>query len=263
MLRVPGVHGSGRKQELLRGSVVALAAVFLSALLLGDMAAAGKPKGHSKGKSGQSSAQKQKTIDQIKAQIASAKQVLATAEAKGQMSSAQVEEARKKLSDARAALDEAKDDERAAAETLNDIETDLIDSQEPDSKVGKAKAKLEEARAAYEKARAGGVSPNNPDYVTAKDALNAAKQEFDKAKAELFESDDDWVAAKETLREEQADRAEAKKQSDSARGSAGSLKEMRNASQVAAAARAIISQGEAKLRALGVKNSGSKPKKRK
>jgi chromosome segregation ATPase len=252
----------GGERKLLRRIVVALTAVFLSGLLLNDLAVGGKPKGRSKKSGNPSSAQKQKTIDQIKAQVASAKHTLAVAEAKGQMSASQLEEARKKLSDARATLDEAQDDERAAAETLNDIEADLVDSQEPDSKVGQAKAKLEEARAAYEKARAGVVSPNNPDYEKAKNDLNAAKREFDKAKAELFEKDEDWVAAKETLREEQADKADAKKQSDTARGSAGSAKEMRNASQVAAAARAIIAQGEAKLRALGVKNVGSSSSKK-
>ena len=95
--------------------------------------------------------------------------------------------------------------------------------------------------------------------MTAKDLLTIAKREYDAAKAELFKQDPDWVAAKEELRDANAKEAEAKEDATGSVGTIGASRDARQAAQMAAAARSVISRGEAKIRSLQAQNNYQKP----
>ncbi|MGD0784067.1 MAG: hypothetical protein ABSA30_14560, partial [Candidatus Aminicenantales bacterium] len=128
------------------------------------------------------------------------------------------------------------------------------------------KAAVEAARKALDKYRTdnnivAGAVVDDPAYQELKDSGKEAVREYDRLKTALFETNTEWTAAAEALKAERDKEAAAK--GDAATGVAGSAaRELKKAEKDAAAARAVISAGVTRLKALGVNADDPNPKKK-
>lgn len=263
------------------GGVVAALVVLLAA----SDAFARKPR---KREHSNSRAQKEKLIEHIRQQVAVAKRVLQQAESQASMSQVQLNAALQQVATAGQAIKDADAEEHSAASALESLEEELVDAAGADSAVGKAGAKLDEAEEAVDGERRrvldlpapadDGSEEQMPDrpltaaerealaqdagYQRALAACAQARQEFARERTALFTSNPKWAAASQAVREAQRKDSEAKRR---AAGSGGpgiaAGRQIRNAQALAAEARAIIANGEAKLRQLGVKANAPAAKK--
>lgn len=230
-------------------------------------------------------ARKERTIKSIQQQVAAARQVLAAAESQTAMSQAQVNQALSKLSGIRDDLETGHDDAEQAAKTLHEIEAEILAEQQPDSDLGRAQAVVAQAKDdvhreihrvlrlpnVHEKpgdaARLtdlANLSPvqrklleNDNGYRSAQDRMREAGRNADQVRQKLLQADSNWVAASQDLAEaKKRSRDESQQAKTAGLSSLGDRRDLRSAQNVAAAARAIIAQGEARLRQLGAKSSG-------
>ena len=198
---------------------------------------------------------RQQTIKILRAQLATARSVLAQAESQLSLSSSQLDDAKKKLA---SASDEVGTPEQALSDAIHvqkDLEDALLDSQEEDSKLGRAAARRDMAAKRFDAAR--DALQSDPDNSAkqwegqqAKEGLDDARQQYAEAKRKLLEGDSAWKEARDRV-------AELRKQlaSQPKLGSLSTLtsrREARAAAQLAEQARAVIAVAEARLRALGV-----------
>jgi chromosome segregation ATPase len=230
----------------------------------------------------------------IQSQVATARQVLAAAESRAGMSQSQLSAAQASIEEAKRTIETADSTDDSAETTLKAIEEKLLDSVTPDSELGRAEGAVEKAQEALDHERHRIVTlPEHDGKLTAADEetdrqslseadrnalrgdaeyqqalreLGAAKQQHARLRADFFKQDSEWVEAEKAHREAEREKAQVKQKASTAiRKAAPARSQLRNAEQVAAAARAAIAQGEARLRQLGVKSIGSashsKPKK--
>jgi DNA repair exonuclease SbcCD ATPase subunit len=260
------------------GQLLGLVGLFAGVLVLSPQDAAARSRS--------AQAERRQLIQEIKSQIATARSVLAQVESKGGLAAGQLEAARKKIAAAREALEAADAEETAAARAVRDIENDLIEAEGDDSEIARAKAAWEAAAKQYnellfgrseaqpadsEGASTAASSAESPSASTASgaptdDVIAAAKQklldakrEYERLKTALREKDPQWVSDMETLREERKNRAEAAAKAGPNLSMLRSSRDLRSAKSIAAAARAVIAQGEARLRQLGVRPSKKPP----
>lgn len=201
-------------------------------------------------------ARKKKAIESVRAQIAAAKQVLVAAEAAAGASRAQLDDIHKRLSDARVALADALDEECTARKELLELEAKILGTQSRESEFGRAQAKLANTRSTTDAFRARYGDDRNglnsdADYLAAADAYAAAKREFDRTRAATLAENKDWQAASQELRDLLAEHREEMKSGSGSFGMMPTSRNLRNAEDVAAAARQVIAEGEARLRQLG------------
>jgi hypothetical protein len=271
MMSVPSTH------SLPLGSFVryAVAALVVFALFVGSHAEGKGGKGHKKS----SADEKKRTIDSLKHQIEVARAVLSAAEAHGQLSKSDLDFARRRLTNARIAIDAADVEERQALRAQRQVEDEILDALPEDSPVVRAQAKVDQAREALDRAvnRAESASPGAKDADLAEadrdgalENLKNTARELAKLKHDLFVNDSRWQAANRAVVAAREKETQAKNDSDGAAlPTLPARHQFRDAASVAAAARATIAAGEAKLRALGVdpnpkskaKSSPPKPKK--
>jgi len=99
------------------------------------------------------------------------------------------------------------------------------------------------------------------DLKSARERLDEAKREYSRIRIRLLESSPDWVAAAKTAQEALQKESRARKDAASAAGpSRAASRELRTQKDLAAQAQAVVAQGEAALRRLGVKDVGAKGK---
>lgn len=266
------------------------AAVF-AAVVLSVWAVPQGRAGEWRRRSGQNAyaAQRNRLIGQIRTQVDSARKVLATAQSKTKMSEADLKSAREKLDEARSAIDKAEQEHREAGGSLRRIESEILAAQGPDSELGKARAKVDALRAALDRELHRVVKlPEHPaapsevdvarDMILLGDAdrealrtdrpfqeasarLEEAKREYSRIRTRLLESSPDWVAAAKTAQEARQKESQARKDAAAAAGpSRAANRELRTQKQLATEAQAVVAQGEAALRRLGVKDVGAKGK---
>lgn len=261
-----------------------LGLLMMAAALAGLPASAAMARGRSHSShnnhrrhSNQSAAAKQRTIQAIQGQVNAAKEVLRTVESRGAMSQEQLAAAQKLMENAKEAAEAAEADERKCQGTLEEIEADIIEEQGPDSKIGKARAALDQVREHLEQVResareslADSTGSASVSAVALKATLDAsdeheqalrdlreAKQNFDQVRREVVEKNPKWVEASEAHKQAHRDSSNAEQNIQSgSRKAVPARRDLRTAQNVAAAARATIAAGEAKLRQLGAMNTG-------
>jgi chromosome segregation ATPase len=230
--------------------LVALVAV----LALAEAAAAAQPR--RRNNAAAASARKKQMAASIRSQISAAQQVLAAAEAAGGASQAQLDEIRGRLSKAREAMAEAVDEERQARQHLRGLEEKILAAQPSDSALGRAKAQLDNARAKLDDLRdrrSGKTINSDPEYRAAVEAVTAARREYNEQGAIVLEKVQEWQDASENLRKMASEHRKEQAGAGSALGAMGASRNLRNAQEIAAAARQVIAVGEARLRQMGEK----------
>ena len=255
LLRSPGRDGPARARAVGHSPLALALLVFLAALALCDAAFAAKPRRRNNGAA--AAARKKQMAASIRAQISAAQQVLAAAEAAGGASQAKLDEIRGRLSKAREAMAEAVDEERQARRHLREIEEKILAAQPSDSALGRAKAQLDDARAKLDDLRdrrGGGKTINSdPEYRAAVEAVTAVRREYNEQRAIVLEKNQEWQDASESLRKMASEHRKEQAGAGSALGAMGANRSLRNAQEIAAAARQVIAVGEARLRQMGEK----------
>ena len=264
-----------------RWAVAWLLCAVVFAALAGESAATAATKKHNHRSSASSAAARKKQSAQaIQNQINVARQVLAMAEAKGGMSAQQVQAAQERIANARSEIEAAGSEEREAREQMREIEQRILAEQGPDTPVGRAQAEVTAAEVAVHRElhRVVGAAPpaadtspdthslsaaeretlrNDAEYTAAKERLVSAKRNLARVRQELLQAHTDWVAASKAAAE--AHKRETAAKQAAGRPNLGAVSAKRNlhdAQDVAAAARATIAQGEAMLRQMGMQSSG-------
>ncbi len=227
-------------------------------------------------------AQRVQMIRSLKAQVSAANQVLKTAESQSSMTADKIQGLMKNLDDIRHDMAQAHVDIHNAAKELRLIEADILDEQADDSDYAKAEHDLAEANAALIHL----ASSHAPEIEIDQDVQSwsdmlakLSKQKTDEVKADpefkesyenllsqqsrianvrrkLFERDKKWIAAKQEL--DKASRHSRTEVPDARPDAVRVLTEKQELQQlqmVISNARAIATQGELRLRQLGVNTS--------
>ena len=237
-------------------------------------------------------AERKKTIQTIEQQIRDARKVLADAESQATLSEQQLQGLRHAIEAARKAMEPAETDKDNPADVFEGIEAEILEAQGPKSEIGRAKAAFDAAREAVHREYRRVLSrPAEDDedappqaatrmskeemeklkqddgYQSAIQKLKTAKQEYAILHKEVIEQCPQWTDAMEAARERQQDQSKAKQTTAAGTGQRLAAKRsLRTAKENAADARAVIAEGEARLREMGVqpprdKANGGKPKK--
>ncbi|MCA9073302.1 MAG: hypothetical protein KDA84_30470, partial [Planctomycetaceae bacterium] len=217
-----------------------------------------------------------------------AKKVLAAAESKANMSQSELQQAMANLSAIETELDNVQDEVQEATKALRETEDEITKAQGRNSELGKAQVALDRAKnrshqiiheilrlPPHEDEDTEGRSQarltdlaklstsqrqtleSDARYKEVLDKLHEAGQQVERTKKTLFEANTDWNAAHEELVNAQQKLREERKQAKTsgAETSRSKLK-VKNVQSVAATARAIIAQGEARLKMLSRMPSG-------
>jgi chromosome segregation ATPase len=195
-------------------------------------------------------------VSELRGQIAAAKMTLSEAEAKITAAKNEMEEAKKKNTEGQSSVGDAEKETHSAAQKLHEIETQLLESQGPDTKLSKTKVQLDAARKAIDKYRddngiAAGAVVDDPEFQTLKDNLKETSHEYEKLKTALFEGSAEWTAASEAAKAARDKGADAKEQAGA--GTSGNArKDLKKAQKEAAAAHLVINTATSKLISMGV-----------
>lgn len=231
-------------------------------------------------------AAKSRMTSMIQQQIEAAKKVLAAAESKANMSQSELQQAMSNLSSIQNEINSAESELREAMKALNETEEEILKSQGRNSELGKAEAALQQAKDASHQivheilnlppdkedqtSRAGRLADlaklsasqrqtldTDARYKAALDKLRDAGKQVDDVKRQLFRANADWNAAQEAVAEAQ-EKLREERQHAKATGAntSRSKQKVQSAQSVAAAARAVIQQGEARLKMLSRMPSG-------
>ena len=215
----------------------------------------------------------EKSIQATRAQVEAAKRVGTAAALRAQAEQGTVQAAEQRAEAALRAIEKARSDARATTETLRQIESRIEAAQGPDSEFARARAALEKAEEAFRAARDRVLhsaeykaryaealkSPDktllaqvrsealkhDADFQTASRDHEAAEREFRRIRRELFAKDPEWVAAAQAAREARAELTRAEQALSAAMlKRAGGRSRLRQEASTAAAARAVVEQGE-------------------
>ncbi len=213
--------------------------------------------------------------------IAAAEEVLESAVSSQEMSEQELEADHERIVEARAAIDGGVAQQIESNKTMREIEARLLAEQGSDSEVVRAQAKVEAARAAIDREvhRVLSLPPHDgtptsaecaheiamlsPDQKERLDGdasfseaiakLRAAVQEVARVRQALFETDPDWVAARDKAVKAKQAQTQGNRDLDKVTG-VGRLSlnlELHGAQELAAEARAVIAAGRAAIRSLG------------
>lgn len=286
------------RNPVLRPTTARVARVcFIAALvtlllvdLSGQAEAARKRRRSSRSRNGAAAAKaaKQRAISSIQKQVAAAQKVLAAAESKASMSQSELSRAVAELNNIRDDVDSSQLDAREAAEILRELESEILSEQPKDSEWAQAQVALAEARDALhdvihrlvqlppDDGTGAGASErhfaklssagrerleSDPDYRRVHEAFQKVSREVTQLRDKVLAADSEWVSARQDLADAAKAARESNQQAKSAALSAlGDSRDLRKSQDVAAMARSIIAQGEARLRQLGAKASTSSSK---
>jgi chromosome segregation ATPase len=226
-------------------------------------------------------------VNTLQSQVALAHQVLANAESNSSMTQSKVYEAMSKLNAIQFEIESANDDVHKAFEEVRMIEADILADQADDSEFVKAKkaveyrnedvnhlvhrlAKLSDddkgssSSAFLEMSKLSESErqsvKSNPEYKSATDQVAVAEQHLGEIRKKLFEQSKEWRDAKRSLDKARTEtRTETAKMKPAKMTAAQQNQQAQNLRNVIDNAKLVISQGELRLRQLGVnvKPSGS------
>jgi hypothetical protein len=236
---------------------------------------------HHRYASSQSTAQRTQMIRTLQSQVTAAKQILTSAESNSAATNAKLNEAMMKLEAIRREMETAHVAVHKASKELYSIEADILANEADDSEFAKAtdavdnlNQELEEllhklappAEDAKGSAKGSWLSQlsklpeeqretikGDPNFKAARESLTLAEKRVMVVRKKLFESSKKWVRAKENL-----DRAHENSRSEMEKAKPANVKvlhqknELQSVQNVVANARYIISQGELRLRQLGI-----------
>ena len=276
--------------------LVALLSVLVIFSIIADSATAARRRGSSRGRSRQSlaaaKAYKAKAAQSIQRQLDAARNVLANAESQAAISEATVSNAISQLSDIRVQIENAHDDVAQAAKTLHELEKEILADQLPNSELIIAQEVLRQAKNTMHDAlhrvfnilHESGVSDEtarlrefeslsdeqkvmlekDPSYQVAQRDMQTAAAQVTRLRRELFLADKQWVDARQELTDaDKSSREGTRQATTTGMNMFGGQQKLRSNRQVAAAARSVIAQGEARLRQLGASTTSSPNKKKK
>jgi len=228
------------------------------------------------------SARKAQLVNTLQRQVATARQMLAAAESNTAMSQAEVNQALVKLSGIRVEIESAEDDVVQALKTQHAIEAEILAEQAKDSELAKAlvaeaQAKEEIHLAIHGALHLPGHEAKSVDtarlvdvatlsdiqkrtleedqkYRVAKEALKETAAQVERLQQKLFQDDPDWIAAQRDLSDARQRELAGEQHAKTVGGSSfGDKQALSKSKHVADAARALVNQGEARLRQLGAK----------
>ncbi|MEZ6122167.1 MAG: hypothetical protein R3C49_03200 [Planctomycetaceae bacterium] len=225
-------------------------------------------------------AQREAMIKGIQAEVSRAKDVLQKVESQGNMTATQLREASSRLDGIREQIDGHRHDAREASKTLHSIEQEILAEQEDSSEFGKAQKAAMEARRELHLTfhRVTGLPEADPDddsddrlldlqkltdaqrdqlhadehYQAAERRVKEASAQVTALRRKLFQEDPDWMAAHDDLQE--AKRLQSDEEKEQRRAGARAFEKKQDlieAKTIAANARSIIANAEARLRRLG------------
>ncbi len=270
------------------GAVGPLLVCVLVLLLFADPAMAQR-----RGMSGRlaraNAARKQQEIAQLQKQLDGSRKLLESVTSQGAMSQAQLASARQSALAAREALHDAEKQDQEVNKKLRGIEDGILEAQSDDSELAKTLDELHLVQRALDiemhKILKRPPPANDEDeatrlselahltteereklaadsrYTTKQDALHLAMDKLSAVKTKLFGASAEWKQAHEERR--RINQEEAKQElsvQGAANNSSASRKELRTTAEIAAFARASISQAESRLKALGAKPKAPTPK---
>lgn len=224
--------------------------------------------------------QRRREIEALRREIRDARKVLAQAESQTSLSKKQLQELNDRLAASHDAVSSARPKQASSQHIFEGIEAQILEDEGPDSKIGRAKTAMEEAHKAAERefyrvlgrSHAGGQSESeaitpgslskdeekrlkqDAAYQSAVKKLKRTEQDYAALRREVVEQSAEWIAAKEAAREK-SERNEKKHESGKGKPSSAQMsiqRELHNAKDLAAVARKVIAQDEARLRQLGV-----------
>jgi hypothetical protein len=227
-------------------------------------------------------ARRQYAIAVIESQIAYAQEVLDEAVSSGEQAQSKLDGYQARIAAARSAIGDAMAEQSADNKSMHEIEAQMVSEQGPDSELGKAQAKVDEIRLLLDKEahrvlslpqhssqpkaaecahELAILSPDQKDQLksdaqfrAAEEELKAAIQEVVRVRRKLFETNKDWVAARDAATQAQHERAQADNELGKYTGPVqlGPKSQLHTAEALASQAREIIAAGRAALRSLGV-----------
>jgi len=225
---------------------------------------------------------RQRSIDAVRQEVAAAKQVLEQLQSQSGATQEQLRTAVAELDAARERAEAAQQSDREIHRRLHDIEARVLADQDAASAYARQKLAVDAARAEVHAAihdvlklppHAGPVDQEaerlkdlsalteaqrrqlqaDPDYLAARDRLQAATRTLETTANQLFAVDKEWTAA--TAEHEQIEEQQAAARA-AQRERAADMREARgkaqSAEELARRALATIADGEARLRQLGV-----------
>jgi chromosome segregation ATPase len=225
---------------------------------------------------------RQRAIDAVRKEIAAAKQILEQLQSKQSLSQSQLQEAASQLSARRKDADAAEHDDAEIHRKLREIEERVLSNQGPESEYGRQAEIVEASRKSLdaELHRVTGLEPHPADadmeservkelaglsedqrgrlnaderYKAARDDLQKQRRKLETVEQQVLAADPEW---KRTVEDhERAEKEEDKAQTaqrSSARDSNRAMAQVRSQQELASRAQAVIANGEAKLRQLGV-----------
>lgn len=258
--------------------------LLMVALLLGlacpSANARGRSRGSAKAAAAAAKARKQRAIKALQQQVAAAQQVLSAAESQAAMSQSEVTRAAETLSGIREQIKSERLNVQEANKALQELESEILGQQGPDSDYARTQAKLKSARhtlhrvmhrvltlpddsdQADEAARLRDLArlsqedkaklEQDLDYQVAQENVKLAARRHDEARRTVLEANAEWVAARKELADNEKSVRESSEHSQGAAlSSLDDRQNLHRAQTIAAEARAIIAQGEARLRQLG------------
>lgn len=218
--------------------------------------------------------QQQAAVQAAQAQKKAAEQVLKAAEATGSGAEAKLAEALSKLRQEADRFHDAQSTTRQAAKELAEIEQEIIDEQTEESPYRQASRRVEAARQKMKQledrvlsepaneAKLGDLTgsalaegrekilSNHTDYLLLKEEFNTQATILAKHRSELFQADQHWKDASDSLAQARKLESEAEGHTHSGTsGRVGLNSKAKNAAEAAAAARAAIAQANAVIKA--------------
>ncbi len=231
-------------------------------------------------------AQKRQLISTLQMQLASANQLLASAESKSSMSQSSAFDSMTKLNLIRKEMESASAEAHDAFKELQMVEADILESQSDHSEFAEATKKVNEAKSnlhqvfhelaqtPVEKRDATDDSlflemsrlpesqqtelKNNANFRFAKEQLAAAEQQVVDIRKKLFDGSKEWRNAKRTLDSARVEsHSEATKAKSATVNAKHQNQESNQLKNVVENAKLVIAQCETRLRQLGVKPTSS------
>ena len=237
---------------------------------------------HHRFASSQATAQRTQMIRTLQSQVTAAKQILTSAESNSATTSAKLNEAMMKLESIRRKMETAHVAVHKASKELYSIEADILANEADDSEFAKATDAVDNLNQELEdllhklappaeevKGSAKGswlsqlsklpeeqqeTIKGEPIFKAARESLTLAEKRVIVIRKKLFENSKKWMRAKEEL-----DRAHENSRSELEKAKPANVKVLhqknglQSVQNVVANARYIISQGELRLRQLGIK----------
>lgn len=236
-------------------------------------------------------AQRQQTISALQKQLAEARQVLAKAESQMTMTAGELQAAQSTLQSIKRQTEADENESRDAIRKLRNLEGKVLAAQGPGSELAQAQSQLEQAQLALDKTvheilslpvppdsrteaerlqERGQFSAeqkarlnSSPQYQEAVKNVSAAAAQVAAVRHQVLEKDPEWKQAFDARQAaEQSVHAHSIDQRRAGQHAVQERTELRTAAELAAQARQVIAECEARLAALGAKPStagGSAP----